>query len=126
MRGSIMVPNPKVNFCTDASLYNRLRVRNRNIRLVAKDVSYKVNIKVDKRTQKVLVDDLQPDSIHGFHLEDAHNKNGELVWPYSRISDSQIIRHKQQFVNTLQGELCDQLRQTISQPQIQQSIIEQV
>lgn len=126
MKGMIRVPEPKAKFCADASLYNRLKIRNRNLFLGAKEARFMVDLKVDKRHGRVEVDELEPKSLTGFQLADGHNKDGSLVWPFTRINDRAIQQQKLQFMGTLQQELCNEFRNMVHRPEIQKSIIDQV
>lgn len=124
IRGTIMVPQPKAKFCGDAYLYNRLKVRNRNLALCAKDASFKVQMIVNKKTHKVDVDELEPVAINGFHVEDDKGHRGDaLAWPFNKIRESQLGKQKYQFMSTLQHKLCDDFRAIVAKPDIQQEIV---
>lgn len=126
IKGEISLPEPRGEFKADAYLYNRFKVRNRSIRLAAKEVRFEVMMNVDKESGRVHVAELEPVGISGFHLEDGHSRSARLVWPFSRINKQQLELNKYVFMRNIQHELCDQFRTMVHKPKIQQLIIEQV
>lgn len=124
IRGMVTVPDPALNFCGDAYLYNRVKVRATNLRLCAKEATFRLQMIVNKKSHNVQVDDLEPIDIHGFRVEDDKgHRGGALAWPFSRINERQMYRQRRQFVSTLRDKLCGDFREYVQKPEISEEII---
>lgn len=127
IRGTVRVPEPAAKFHGDAYLYNRLKVRNSDLHLCAKDASFRMQMIINKKLGKIDVDELEPVAIKDFHVEDqAGHMYKELPWPFSRIRETQLVKQKYQFMSQLQHKLCDNIRQMVAKPDVKEEILQLV
>lgn len=127
IRGTISVPEPAAKFNGDAYLYNRLKVRNSDLHLCAKDASFRMQMIVNKRLKKIDIDELEPVAISGFHVEDEKgHMYKELPWPFSKIRETQLVKQKYQFMSQLQHKLCDNIREMVSKREVKEEILQLV
>ena len=124
LRGTVTVPEPRAKFCGDAYLYNRLKIRNRNLLLCAKDATFRMQMIINKRIGKIDVDELEPIEIRNFHMEDDKGlRSSALAWPFNKIRDNELNKQKYQLMSTLQQQLCNDFRQIVAKPEVKDEIL---
>lgn len=125
IEGEVRLPEPKCEFMADAKMYNRYMMRNECVRLAAKDARFKVSMLVNKPKQRVHLVDLEPLVLEDFHLEDERGSTS-MKYPFNKIGRLRLEPQKHQFMDMLQRELCDKMREMVHRPEIVKDILDQV